>query len=132
MGNLTSAGWNTMPRPRSGAAPCRAIEIVAHFRRLLRRSFADETLRPCDETIFCIDAELRKQRVVNQASPDGGRGVRQPGDSPMRTLSFILAFGIGLIGPSVAGSSDAGLPGIGTFAYVGSPVVSDTVMVAAR
>ena len=42
----------------------------------------------------------------------------------MRTLSFILAFAFILAGPSMAGSSDHGLPGIGTFAYNGSPVAT--------
>ena len=41
----------------------------------------------------------------------------------MRTISFILAFAFVLAGPSMAGSSDNGLPGIGTFSYNGSPVV---------
>ena len=40
----------------------------------------------------------------------------------MRTISFILAFAFILAGPSMAGSSDQGLPGIGTFSYNGSPV----------
>ena len=40
----------------------------------------------------------------------------------MRTTSFILAFAFVLAGPSLAGSSDQGLPGIGTFSYNGSPV----------
>ena len=40
----------------------------------------------------------------------------------MRTISFILAFAFVLAGPSMAGSSDQDLPGIGTFAYNGSPV----------
>ena len=44
----------------------------------------------------------------------------------MRTISFILAFGFILAGPSIAGSSDNGLPGIGTFSYNGSPVVPTT------
>ncbi len=42
----------------------------------------------------------------------------------MRTLSFILAFGFVLAGPSIAGSSETGLPGIGTFAYTGSPIAA--------
>ncbi|MGY2907311.1 hypothetical protein [Bradyrhizobium sp. URHC0002] len=42
----------------------------------------------------------------------------------MRTLSFILAFAFILAGPSMAGSSDQNLPGVGTFAYTGSPVAS--------
>ena len=40
----------------------------------------------------------------------------------MRTISFILACAFILAGPSVAGSSDQGLPGIGTFSYNGAPV----------
>ena len=42
----------------------------------------------------------------------------------MRTTSFILAFAFMLAGPSMAGSSDQNLPGVGTFAYQGSPVAS--------
>jgi hypothetical protein len=40
---------------------------------------------------------------------------------PMRTISFILGFAFILAGPSIAGSSDGSLPGIGTFSYNGSP-----------
>ena len=53
----------------------------------------------------------------------------------MRTLSFILAFAFVLVGPSLAGSSDNGLPGIGTFAYNGSPISGsspEALVVAAR
>jgi hypothetical protein len=53
----------------------------------------------------------------------------------MRTLSFILAFAFVLAGPSMAGLSDNSLPGIGTFAYGSSPIVtsaSHSVVVAAR
>jgi hypothetical protein len=45
------------------------------------------------------------------------------GDHPMRTLSFILAFAFMLADPSMAGSSDGCLPGIGTFSYNGSPLI---------
>jgi hypothetical protein len=41
----------------------------------------------------------------------------------MRTLSsIILAFAFILAGLSMAGMPDAGLPGIGTYSYNGSPV----------
>ena len=52
----------------------------------------------------------------------------------MRALSFILAFAFLLVGPSLAGSSDNSLPGIGTFAYNGSPISSppEAMVVAAR
>jgi hypothetical protein len=52
----------------------------------------------------------------------------------MRTLSFILAFAFVLAGSSMAGSSDTGLPGVGTFAYNGAPMVPgpQAIVVAAR
>jgi hypothetical protein len=42
----------------------------------------------------------------------------------MRTISFMLAFAFILAGPSMAGSTDGNVPGIGTFAYSGSPAIS--------
>jgi hypothetical protein len=44
----------------------------------------------------------------------------------MRTLSFILAFAFVVAGPSMIESSEGGLPGIGTFAYNGSPLSAST------
>jgi hypothetical protein len=64
---------------------------------------------------------------------------RQPnpksGDSQMQTLSFVLAFAFMLAVPTIAGSSGNSLPGIGTFAYNGSPIAvstPQTIIVAAR
>ena len=53
----------------------------------------------------------------------------------MRTTSFILAFAFILAGPSMVGSYDQNLPGVGTFAYNGSPVATATsqpMVVAAK
>lgn len=53
----------------------------------------------------------------------------------MRALSFILAFGFVLAGSSFAGAPDGSLPGIGTFQYSGSPVITPSlqpIVVAAR
>ena len=49
----------------------------------------------------------------------------------MRALSFILAFGFVLAGSSLAGSADSGLPGVGTFAYKGSPIATKAPAVVA-
>ena len=49
----------------------------------------------------------------------------------MRSLSFILAFAFVMVGTSLAGSSDNGLPGIGTFSYNGSPIVGAAPIVVA-
>jgi hypothetical protein len=53
----------------------------------------------------------------------------------MRTVSIILAFAFVLAGPSVVGSSGGNLPGIGTFAYNGSPIsisAPQAIVVATR
>ncbi len=49
----------------------------------------------------------------------------------MRALSFVLAFGLLIAGSSLAGSTDGGLPGVGTFAYSGSPIAAPQSMVVA-
>jgi hypothetical protein len=49
----------------------------------------------------------------------------------MRSISFILAVAFVLVGSSLAGSSDNGLPGVGTFSYNGSPIVASAPMVVA-
>jgi len=50
----------------------------------------------------------------------------------MRTISLILAFAFVLAGSSIAGSAETGMPGIGTFSYNGSPVVTSAPMVMAQ
>jgi hypothetical protein len=74
--------------------------------------------------------------VIRRATKRRTAPKAKSGDShKMRTLSFILAFAFVLAGPSLAGSSDNGLPGIGTFAYSGSPIATSApaaIVVAAR
>jgi hypothetical protein len=73
--------------------------------------------------------------VTNPTTKTAGNVGGQTGDSQMRTLSFILAFAFVLAGPSLAGSTDNSLPGIGTFAYSGSPIsasASHAMLIAAR
>jgi hypothetical protein len=81
-------------------------------------------------------ADIRKQRMVsNWTTKTAGNAGSQTGDSQMRTFSFILAFAVVLVAPSLAGSTDNNLPGIGTFAYHGSPIVASAphaIVVAAR
>jgi hypothetical protein len=65
----------------------------------------------------------------------GQRWAAKSGDSQMQTLGFVLAFAFILAVPTIAGSSDNSLPGIGTFAYNGSPIAvsaPQTIIVAAR
>jgi hypothetical protein len=71
-------------------------------------------------------------------SPNDAADSRQLGtaSSPMRAFSFMLAFAFILGGQSIAGSYEAtNLPGVGTFAYSGSPVVTSApqaVLIASR
>lgn len=49
----------------------------------------------------------------------------------MRTASFMLALALVLVGPTMAGSAESSLPGIGTFTYNGSPIVTPAKLVLA-
>ena len=73
--------------------------------------------------------------VIKAATTTADSAGMITGYSQMRTLGFILAVVFVLAGPSIAGSVDSHLPGVGTFAYTGSPVVmsaSHGMVVAAR
>jgi hypothetical protein len=50
----------------------------------------------------------------------------------MQMLKYLLACAFVLAGSSMAGTVDSGLPGIGTFAYGGPSIVSQTLVVAAN
>ena len=106
------------------------------FQGIVSSGPGDETNLARDETILRFGADIRKQPLVNncpgkrQAAP-----ASKTGDGQMRTLSFMLALAFVLAGASIAGSSDTCLPGVGTFAYSGSPVAAsapETIFVAAR
>ena len=109
-------------------------QIVELFPEIVSSRAGDETILLPDETISCLGADIRKPRMV--IKPATKRWVTpepKTGDSQMRTLSFILVCAF-VLAPSVAGLSD-NLPGIGTFAYNGSPVVTSppqAVVVAAN
>ena len=110
-------------------------DVIELLRELFRPASGDETILPRDETVSRFGADTRKQPlVISLTAKTAGAGI-QNGDSHMRTLSFILALAFVVAGSSLAGSSEAGLPGIGTFAYNGSPIAASAVqaiVVAAR
>jgi hypothetical protein len=102
--------------------------VIELFGELFRPARRDETILPRDEAISRFGADIRKQPLVISL------GI-QNGDSQMRSLSFILAFAFVAAGSSMAGSSEAGLPGVGTFAYGGSPIAASAaqaIVVAVR
>jgi hypothetical protein len=90
---------------------------------------------PATKPFPAFRADIRKHRlVINPTKRRRDSAGERHGDSQMRTLSFIVAFGFVLAGSSMAGSSDTGLPGIGTFAYNGAPMVPapQAIVIAAR
>ena len=49
----------------------------------------------------------------------------------MRALSYVIALVFLLTGPSLAGSADGDLPGVGTFTYGGAPIVAPAFEIVA-
>jgi hypothetical protein len=87
----------------------------------------------CEETIFLFWRRTQETGDGYQScnkTADSARNL-MPGDSQMRSMNFILAFAFLMVAPSLAGSSDNGLPGIGTFSYSGSPIITSAPMVVA-
>jgi hypothetical protein len=96
---------------------------------------AKKQFSPATKPFPAFRADIRKHRlIINPTTKRRDSAASGTGDSQMRTLSYILAFAFVLVGPSIAGSSDTALPGIGTFAYNGSLVVTapQAMVVAAR
>jgi hypothetical protein len=98
---------------------------------MFRRIRADETILAKMKPFSAFGASRTKRRMVikpwkTAAQAEGTRRHQ------MRALSFILAVGFVLAGSSLAGTSDSGLPGVGTFAYSGSPVAAKPILVASR
>ena len=126
--------WGDPAKPRFH--PLYVTDVIELLRELFRPASGDETILPRDETVSRFGADMRKQPLVISltAKTAGGAGI-QNGDSQMRTLGFILALAFVVAGSSLAGSSEAGLPGVGTFAYNGSPIAASAaqaIVVAAR
>ena len=100
---------------------------------LFRRPDNDETILGCDETIFRLPR--RTVETTDSYQPDnnngGTRRNRYPETVKMRTLGFMLACAFVLVGSTMAGSAEGGLPSVGTFAYSGSPVAAAHAMIVA-
>src|SRR5215468_5221018 len=96
---------------------------------MFRRSRGDETILPLTKPFSACGVDIRKQHLVIKR-PDQTAAVARPGDSSMRTLSFILAFAFVLAGSSMAGSAD-NLPAAGAFAYNGAPAANAAPLVFA-
>jgi len=97
-------------------------KIIELFLRLFRRGQATKQFSCLTKPFTAFAQTSGNSGWLSSRQRDGGQRRHPTGDSQMRTLSFILAFAF-VLAPSVAGLSDS-LPGIGTFAYNGSPIVN--------
>ncbi|MHC2313569.1 hypothetical protein ACVIHC_000615 [Bradyrhizobium diazoefficiens] len=111
-------------------------EMIGIFRELFRRIGPDETILTEMKPFSAFGASRAKPPMVISFTTTGGAPpATELRDKTMRALSFILAFGFVLAGSSFAGAPDGNLPGIGTFQYSGSPVITPApqpIVVAAR
>jgi len=109
------------------------IELLA---RLFRPAAAMKQFSWATKPFSAFGAERRKRRMAIKTQQQRRTApATETGDRQMRSLSFILAFAFALAGPSMAGSLENSLPGIGTFAYSGSPIVTSappSIVVAVR
>jgi hypothetical protein len=98
------------------------VKSLSFFPRLFRRAKRRNN-SPAQRNHFLLSRRRPETADGYQADNEtAGNAGSKTGDSQMRTLSFILAFAF-VLAPSVAGLSDS-LPGIGTFAYNGSPIAA--------
>lgn len=84
---------------------------------------------------FCGAAQRSGNNAPVQKLTKRRKAATSTGDILMRALSLILAAALVVAGSSMAGSSESGLPGVGTFAYAGSALTSAAphiVVLAAR
>jgi hypothetical protein len=112
-----------------------STEIIEFFSPLFRRGRS--TKQFCSATKpFCDLAQISgNSGWLSDCQQNGGDRRHPTGDSQMRTISCVLAFAFILAGPSIAGSTDNSLPGIGSFSYNGSPVTiqaPQSIVVAAN
>jgi hypothetical protein len=110
--------------------------VIELLSELFRPAGATKQFSRAMKPFPAFGADTWKQPLVTSltAKTADSAGI-QNGDSHMRTLSFILALAFVVAGASLAGSSEAGLPGVGTFAYSGSPIAASAaqaIVVAVR
>jgi hypothetical protein len=108
----------------------KSLRFLTFVFELFRCPSSDETVPTESKPFFACSAELRKPLMVIKR-PTNSVGKNSFGDSQMRTVSFVLALTFLVAGSSMAGSVESSLPGVGTFTYNGSPIVTPAPLVVA-
>jgi hypothetical protein len=119
-GSEEIAAWITPDTPNSHDRRCEAPDPSSDDRMatLFHPGPLHETIPTGTKPFSACGAERMKPDGVITGNNDDGRPVSDgPTGGQMRILSFILASALILAGSTMAGSADAGLPGVGTFHY---------------
>ena len=80
------------------------LKLLELFRRMFRRAGDTKQFSGATKPFSAWSADIRKQLMVIRPPTNTAGQPAGPGDSQMRTISFILAFAFVLAGPSMAGS----------------------------
>jgi hypothetical protein len=92
---------------------------------LFRRACADETILFRHEIIFRLACRTPETADGYQASSTtAGKRRKGTGGRQMHAVSVIIALALVIASSTMAGTSPSDLPGIGTFAYSGSPIAA--------
>ena len=70
-----------------------------------------------------------REMLIDTCGTGGDRAGSDLGGSGMRSTSFILAFAFLISSSAMAGSAEGNLPGVGTFAYSGSPIATASPLI---
>jgi len=111
----------------SPAVISQALEITNFPAELFRRACADETIRYATKSFFAWRAELQKRpMVIRRGLLTAGKRPKGTGGRQTHAVSVIIALAFVIASSTMAGSSPSDLPGIGTFAYSGSPIAASS------
>jgi hypothetical protein len=82
---------------------------------------------------FPCSAELWKRAIAISKTSIRTESLGRTWRQSMRPAGFLLAIVFVIVGSSIAGFAESDIPGIGTFAYTGSPPANfPALVVAAR
>jgi hypothetical protein len=108
-----------------------SLKLLSFFVRMFRQHVPTKQFSQATKPFSSFEQTSGNSRWLSSYQRNGAQRLGLNRRQPMRTISFILGFAFILAGPSIAGSSDGSLPGIGTFSYSSAAsTVAPTVVAA--
>jgi hypothetical protein len=94
---------------------------LSFFTEMFRQYVPTKQFSQATKPFSVLEQTSGNSRWLSSYQRNGAQRLGPNRRRQMRTISFILGFAFILAGPSIAGSSDGSLPGVGTFSYHSSP-----------